>query len=224
MDGGADRADLFAAGVLAVLAGHGLEVRFRRVEVALVIGVDAEPLHVAADFYLVAADDGDVVFCVAADDAGVAADAGVLVDRHRPRIFRAVLGVDVVVPRIEERVFLVRNLAHDASLLREVRGLFVLVDGGPADDGAVFGLIAFEGEVAITHAAGALGTVVSVVTLGDAEIVGVAGLAHGRACSVEQISGSADWVRVEADTGAGASATLAAVAEVDDDGVVGAAG
>src|ERR1035441_10372218 len=80
----ADRADLLARRILAVLAGHGLEVCAGRGKIAFKVCIDTQPLHVAADAYLLLADYGNVVLGVAADDAGVAAGAAVHVDRHAP--------------------------------------------------------------------------------------------------------------------------------------------
>ena len=53
-----------------------------------VVAVDAQPVHLAAAQHLVLADDRDVVLRLAGDDAGVAADAGVEVDRHAPLVAR----------------------------------------------------------------------------------------------------------------------------------------
>src|SRR5665213_187115 len=61
MHRGAHRADLFAACVLAVLAGHRLEVRLGSMEVALEVRIDADPLHVAADLHLLAPHHRDIV-------------------------------------------------------------------------------------------------------------------------------------------------------------------
>ena len=84
--GGAHRADDFAGSVLALHAGHGLEVCLGIVAVALIVGVDANPVHVAAEDGLLLADDGDVVLRLAGDHAVVAADARVQVDRHAPGV------------------------------------------------------------------------------------------------------------------------------------------
>ena len=55
-----------------------------------VVNVDAQPMHIAAAFDFLGADDRHIIFRLASDDAGVAADAGGGVDHHRP-------GVGVVV-------------------------------------------------------------------------------------------------------------------------------
>ena len=74
-------------------AGHRREARPAVDDVI----VDAQPVHVAADGDLVRADDRHIIFGLTGDDAGVAADAGRVVDRHRP--FISV----VVVRRIKRR-------------------------------------------------------------------------------------------------------------------------
>ena len=55
-----------------------------RVGFAFVIAIDAQPVHFALMHHLLLADDGNVVLGLAGDDAGVAADAGVQIDTHRP--------------------------------------------------------------------------------------------------------------------------------------------
>src|SRR4030095_3082736 len=72
-----------AWGPLAMLAEHRLEVRIGRVELARVVAVQPDPLHLAAVRDLLASDDRDVVLGLAGDDARVAPDAGVQIDRHR---------------------------------------------------------------------------------------------------------------------------------------------
>ena len=63
--------------------------------VALVIAIDANPLHLAAEKNLFLAHDGNVVFALAGDDAGVAADAGIEVDAQRPLVaFVLKLGIE----------------------------------------------------------------------------------------------------------------------------------
>ena len=77
-------------------AGHRLVVGLRRVEVALEVRVDANPVHLALRVDLLLADDRDVVLGHAGGDADAAAGAGVQVDRHAPL-------VAVVLRRREER-------------------------------------------------------------------------------------------------------------------------
>src|SRR5205085_9000404 len=77
----------FARRVFAMHAGNGLEERtFRFVFVAFVISVDANPVHLTTASDLLFTDDGNVVLSLAREDAGVASDATVQVDRHAPRI------------------------------------------------------------------------------------------------------------------------------------------
>src|SRR5262249_25162487 len=57
---------------------------FRIVDRSTVVAVDTEPVHLAAAQHLILSDDRDVVFSLTTDNAGVAADAGVDVDRHPP--------------------------------------------------------------------------------------------------------------------------------------------
>ncbi len=96
MVGRAHGADHFAGRVLALHAGHGLKVGFGIVAVALVVGVDANPVHVAANDALLLADDGDVVFRLAGDHAVVAAHAGVEIDRHAPGVSFFFIGIWLV--------------------------------------------------------------------------------------------------------------------------------
>src|SRR5207244_3255119 len=72
-----DRTDQFARRVLALHARHRLEIRpVRGVFVAGEIAIHANPVHGATARHLLLADDGDVVFRLAGDDAGAATDAG----------------------------------------------------------------------------------------------------------------------------------------------------
>ena len=82
----ADGAHRLARRGLAVHARHRLEVGLRVLDLALVIGVDAQPVHFAAAHHLLLADDGDVVLGLARDDARAAAVARVEIDRHAPLV------------------------------------------------------------------------------------------------------------------------------------------
>src|SRR5580700_2408259 len=97
--GGADRADLLAGRVLALLARDGLEkclgvierVPFagRRIvggRLGRVITVDTDPVHLAAAHYLVLAYDGNIVFRLTRHNASIAAIATVQIDGHAPGI------------------------------------------------------------------------------------------------------------------------------------------
>src|ERR1035437_3831112 len=83
---GGDGADDFAGRLLAVHAHDGLVVHRRVLEGALVIAVDADPVHLAAAPNLILADGRDVVLRLAGYDAGVAARAGRQVHRETPGV------------------------------------------------------------------------------------------------------------------------------------------
>jgi len=87
VDGRVGGTDGLARGDLALLAHDRHRDHFQ--VLLLVIGagepaVDADPGHVAALEHLALADDGDVVLGAAGDEAGVAADARIEIDRHAP--------------------------------------------------------------------------------------------------------------------------------------------
>ncbi len=73
--GGVHRADDLAGRVLAMHARHRLERDIGLVGRSRIVAVDAQPVHLAAGEHLVLADDRHVVFRLAGDDAGLAADA-----------------------------------------------------------------------------------------------------------------------------------------------------
>src|ERR1700677_3118819 len=113
MNSRADRANLFATGVLAVLARHRLKVRLGSIQIAFKISINAQPLHDAPDLHLLTADYGNIVLRIATHDAGIAANTTVQIDRHAPRILdlqrRGILLV--ILPRIgEERISMARRL------------------------------------------------------------------------------------------------------------------
>jgi hypothetical protein len=102
--GGGHRTDHLAGGFLAVHAGPWLEVRIRIIQlIPLVVAVDPDPVHLATVLNLLFADDRNVVFGTAGDGTGIAADAGVEIDRHAPFVARVwVLRVErVAVRRLE---------------------------------------------------------------------------------------------------------------------------
>src|SRR5581483_287182 len=103
-------ADRLARRVLAVHARHGLEERpFGFGLVALVVSVDANPVHLAAARDLFFADDGNVVFRLAGDHAAVTADATVQVDRHAPGVAVALIFViEILIQREFVKFFLLR--------------------------------------------------------------------------------------------------------------------
>src|ERR1051325_5064914 len=90
--GRVDGTDRLAGRVLAVHTGDGHELRgLRVVVVAFEVGVNANPVHLAAALDLLLADDGDIVLRLAGDNAGVTADATGRVDRHPPGRFLTVI-------------------------------------------------------------------------------------------------------------------------------------
>ena len=72
---GVNRAHRFAGRGVAVLAEHGLVISFWIVEIALIVAIDAYPVHFPLFEHLLFADHRDVVFRLAGDNAGVAAHA-----------------------------------------------------------------------------------------------------------------------------------------------------
>ena len=99
VDGGVDRADDLAGGVLALHAGHRLEQRRRVLRRALVVAVDAEPVHLVAAAAFLGTDDGRVVFGRTGRDAGHAAEAGGQIDAHPPGLARGFPNRDRARPR-----------------------------------------------------------------------------------------------------------------------------
>ena len=83
---GRHRAHHLARRRLALLARHRLVIGVGGVEIAGVVAVDAQPVHLAAVEDLALADHRHVVLGLAGDHAGVAAGADVLIDRHAPRV------------------------------------------------------------------------------------------------------------------------------------------
>ena len=81
---GVHRAHHLTGRVLAMHARHRLERDIRRIGRARVVAVDAQPMHRPPGHHLIPADHRHVVFGLAGDDAGLATDAGIELDRHRP--------------------------------------------------------------------------------------------------------------------------------------------
>ena len=80
-------ADLLARRILALHAWHRLEHDFRIARgLAGEVPIDPQPMHLAVSRDLVLADNRHVVLALAGDHAGVAADAGIQVDRHPPLV------------------------------------------------------------------------------------------------------------------------------------------
>ena len=131
---GADRANHFAGRVLALLARDRLVVHGGIFRSALVVHVDAQPLHLAATHRLLLANYRDVVFRLAGHDARLASHAGVHVDGHAPlQLGVLIVGVqrhlrtrrlDVLVRkvRILDEVF-ERRLANNVAVLQRLGAL-----------------------------------------------------------------------------------------------------
>ena len=165
--------------------GHRLEKCLGIVAVALVVGIDANPVHVAADDGLLFADDGDVVLRLAGQHAVVAAHAGVQVDRHAPGVVFFFIGIGLVE----------REPGRGLVFLREV-GLF-----------AVF----LERGLAHQRTMAAVGRVHALVALGGGQLVSFSGLADLQAGGDPRRGAGAQRVGVEADRGADAAGAFAAV-------------
>src|ERR1019366_5018345 len=187
-------ADQLARGILALHAGNRLVVDGRVIGLAVVVGVDANPVHGAPAAHLVFADHGDIVLGLAGDHAGAASGAGIEVDGHAP----GVAGV---------REFRI----HGQRAWRRFRAF---VDGGRIL--AVIGDIAFMNDVA----AG----VENVVHLGAGEGVGSGNLVHFHAQVLPHGGGGAQAVGVKAHAGRGPAGVRAAIAEVQGDGLIHMAG
>ena len=63
-----------------------LMVGLRIVRASFIIAVDAKPMHLPAAGHFGFADYRNIVFRLAGNDAGVAADAGIHVDGHAPGV------------------------------------------------------------------------------------------------------------------------------------------
>src|SRR5262249_33166425 len=94
---GLDRANVFARRILAVHARHRLEViLFRLLRWAANVAIDPQPVHLPPEAHLLLADDGNVVFRLAGDHAGLAAHAGGQVDDHAPFVLWRTVVVGLV--------------------------------------------------------------------------------------------------------------------------------
>src|SRR5262249_29156585 len=124
--GGVDGAHHLAGRVLALHAGDRLVEDLRRVEVAAIVAIDADPLHLPTLRHRILPHRPAGVLRDAGGHAGVASDARPEVDRHAPRVPRVLL---VRVERQRPR----RGLAH---LLGELRIRTVLVQRRATDERA----------------------------------------------------------------------------------------
>ncbi len=83
--------------VFTLHARYRLEICFGIIAIALVISVDSQPMHVPAFVDLLFANDGNIIFRLAGDDAVIASHAGIQIDRHSPRVrfaFVVVAGIE----------------------------------------------------------------------------------------------------------------------------------
>ena len=202
VDGGVDRADVFAGRRLAVHTRERLHDHLGILERSRVVAVDADPVHLAALVDVLLADGGDVVLRLAGDDAGAAAGALVEVDRHRPLVVLA-----AVVDRLVDlglRVLGVRAALLD--LLVELRLRVQHLGDRRLDDGR--------------RNLAAVGRHLPVV-LGDREGEAPAGLLQLHAAVVPGGVAGAQRARVEADAVRDRLGAGAAVAERQRDRVVG---
>ena len=129
MNRGVDRADGFARRVFAVLTHHRLVHHFgilRPLAVVLVKGlrarvvaIDPDPVHDAAMGDLQFADNRDVVFRLAGDDAGAASGAGVEIDCHAPLLGRGEWRVRVERRQLLRQFFVPRDLLHEVFVVRD---------------------------------------------------------------------------------------------------------
>src|SRR3984893_10252070 len=78
------RTDDLARRLLAVHAQDRLEIAVWGVGTAFVVTINGQPVHLALANHLLFADDGNIVFGLAGDNASIATNAGVQVDTHRP--------------------------------------------------------------------------------------------------------------------------------------------
>src|SRR5439155_2033847 len=119
--------------VLALHARHRLEISLGIIAIALIVGVHAQPVHVAALIHLILADNRNIVFRLARNDAVVAAYAGIQINRHAPCVMRrpAIGWGLVVVRRIQRFVFL-------RLLFVEIRFFLVFLEGRGTNHWTVF--------------------------------------------------------------------------------------
>src|SRR5579862_802090 len=216
VDRSAHRANLLAGSVLALLAKHRLEMRARGSKITFEVGVDANPLHVAADAHLLLAYDGDVVLRIAADDAGVAAGAAVHVDRHGPAVSR-------IGPVGEQRG---SHLCRFAPLtfMREVGIRLELFQRGVANNAArPERFNGFERPVLVSKVAQGLAAMILEVALGDGDAPLAIDLLD-RTGRVERRPGVANPIGIEARARTHAARKLAAVAEIAGHRIVRMAG
>src|SRR4029077_6902973 len=185
MIGRAHRTHDFAGRVFAMHARHWLEERLGIVAVALVVGVDTKPVHVAADHALLFTDHSDVVLRLAGQHAIVAAHAGVQINGHAPGIVFFFVGIGLVESQARSRLF----------FFREAWLLAVFLEGGFADQST---------RVAV-------GRVHRLVALGRGELIGSAGFAYLQTGCERWRRGCAQRIGVETLRGSDAPSAAASI-------------
>src|SRR6185437_11598135 len=81
-----DRAYVLARSLLALLTQHRLNRYFRLLRGSFDVAIDAHPVHLSALEHPVTSHDGNVVLCLACDDACAASGTRVEIDHHCPLI------------------------------------------------------------------------------------------------------------------------------------------
>src|SRR5439155_26996921 len=102
---------------------------FGIVAIALVVGVNTQPVHVTALVDLILADHRDAIFRLAGNDAVVATNAGIQINRHAPCVMRRpAIGWGLVVVRW------IQGLVFPQLFFVEIRFFFIFLKRGSADD------------------------------------------------------------------------------------------
>ncbi len=193
------RTNKLAGRVFALHARDRLEETLGIVTRPVVISVDAQPVHVAALERLLFADDRNIVFRLAGDDAVVASDAGIQVDRHAPRVRFLLVGK--LLGLIEREIF--RRL----FFLREVRLFLVFL------------------ETALHHErAFADGSLHRLIALRAGELIDAADGSQLRSAREPRRLAGTQRIDVEPGIGADAAGAGASVAEKYGNRIIGMAG
>ena len=175
-------------------AGDGLEKCLGIVAVTLVVGVDANPVHGAAQHSLFLADHGNIVLRLAGQDAVVAAHALVQINRHTPRILFLLVVVRGIECEPRGRLF----------FPREVRLFPILLKTRLTDQRTVPAVRGVHGLVALR----------------GGELVSFSGLVDLQACGDPRRGGRAQRIRAKSLSSSHAAGARAAVAESDGDRIV----
>ena len=179
-----------------MLAHDGLREHFGLVSIPREVAVEANPGHVAVFADLVFADDRDIVFSLAGDNAGVATRAGIEIHRHAPLFLRGQFGMGVE-----------RNIRRDVTIHAHLLG-----------EGVVFSVAvnrSLTDEIAAFHAAMLLGLSHRVVAVRDLE---------SHSAEEKHGVGGAERISIETNTIHQSGNALASVTERDRERVVSVAG